>query len=167
MQIVERFVPEDNPAVNASACVTLVTYQNTEIQHFSCLISTWTPCPNSTKLNCTLLRPLKGRTGPITGTIKAFYEVFYWVIWRSRASCTVWLLTALGLSLSFSPLYLSLTCRSSREVLQRRPLHHSVGVPHHKHLVQHRVVVDKALDHTRWLHILQVLFAEDNGHLWT
>lgn len=60
-----------------------------------------------------------------------------------------------------------LTCRSSRKVLQWRSLHHSVGISHHKHLVEHCVVVDEALDDTGRLHVIQVLFAEDNGHLMT
>lgn len=60
-----------------------------------------------------------------------------------------------------------LTCGSRWEVLQWRSLHHSVRVSHHKHLVEHCVVVDEALDHTRRLDVIQVLFTEDNGHLWT
>lgn len=61
---------------------------------------------------------------------------------------------------------LNLTCRSSREVLKGRSLHYSVGVSHHEHFVKHCVMVDETLNHTRRLHILQVLFTEDNGHLW-
>lgn len=59
------------------------------------------------------------------------------------------------------------TCRPRREVLQRRSFHHSVRVPHHKHFVEHGVVVDEALDHTRRFDVLQVLFTEDDGHLGT
>lgn len=59
-----------------------------------------------------------------------------------------------------------LTCRSSRKVFQGGSLHHGVGVSHHEDLVEHRVVVDEALDYTRRGHVLQVLFAEDDGHLW-
>lgn len=57
------------------------------------------------------------------------------------------------------------TCGSRREVLERRPLHHGVGVAHHKHLVEHRVVVDETLDHAGRLDVVQVFLAEDDGHL--
>ena len=137
----------------------------------SCLFST--ACTNRAGLNCTLLYLSKERKGPIARTIKPFYEVFYWLIWRSCATCTVWpvwLVAVVGLphsslSLSLSPSLL--TCRSSREVLQWGSLHHSVGISHHKHLVEHCVVVDEALDDTGRLHVIQVLFTEDNGHLMT
>lgn len=71
----------------------------------------------------------------------------------------MWLLAAFGL------VFVLLTCWSRGEVLQGGSLHHGVRVSHHKHLVEDRVVVDEALDHTRRLHILQVIFTEDDGHL--
>jgi len=43
---------------------------------------------NRTQLNRTMLRPLKGRRGPITRTIKPFYELFYWVIWRKECAAS-------------------------------------------------------------------------------
>lgn len=58
-----------------------------------------------------------------------------------------------------------LTCGPRWEVLQRRSLHHSIRLTHHKHFIKYCVVVDEALDHARRLDVMQVFFAEDNGHL--
>lgn len=97
MQILESLVSGDNPGF---------WHVYGEKHYSSCLFST--ACTNRAKHNCTLLRPLKGWIGPITGTIKPFYEGFYWLIWRSCTTCTfwpIWLLAALGLphpSLSLS-----------------------------------------------------------------
>lgn len=58
-----------------------------------------------------------------------------------------------------------LTCGPRWEVLQRRSLHHSIRLAHHKHFIEYCVVVDEALDHARRLDVMQVFFTEDNGHL--
>lgn len=163
MQILESLVSGDNPVFKTASWV-----KNGGKHRSCCLFST--ACTNRVKLYCTLLHPLKGRIGPITGAIKPFYEVIYWLIWRRCVTCTVWSvqLIALGFPhLSLSLPLCVLTCGSRWEVLQWRSLHHSVRVSHHKHLVEHCVVVDEALDHTRRLDVIQVLFTEDNGHLWT
>lgn len=81
-------------------------------------------------------------------------------------TATISRLPHLSLFLPFCASALNLTCRSSREILKGRSLHYSVGVSHHEHLVEYCIMVDETLNHARRFHILQVLFTEDNGHLW-
>lgn len=170
MQILEPFESGDNPVFKAASwarcLMCLWRKYSAPLVYFLRHVPQGKTQSHSTA-------PLKRVNRSYQRDYTKFYEVFYWLNWRScvtSGTCGYqqsWdFPTCLSLSMSLSVCCL-FTCWSSREVLQWRSLHHSVGVSHHKHLVQYCVVVDEALDHTRRLHILQVLFTEDNGHLWT
>lgn len=122
--------------------------------------------PTEEKIYCPLQHPLKGWTGPTAGAVNHLWGL---LLPNLETLCNLYRLVSLvlrrpGSSPPGRPSACP-TCGPRREVLQRRPLHHGVGVPHHKHFVEHSVVVDEALDHAGRFDVLQVLFAEDDGHL--
>lgn len=126
-----------------------------------------TPCANrGKKIYCPLQHPLKGWIGSTTGAVNHLWGL---LLPNLETLCNLYSLVSLLFrrpqnSPPARPSACS-TCGPRREVLQRRSLHHSVRVSHHKHFVEHSIVVDEALDHTGRFNVLQVLFAEDDGHL--
>lgn len=161
MQILESLVSGDNPVFKAAS------QGKNEGKHGPCLFST--PCANrEKKIYCPLQHPLKGWRSPTAGAVNHLWGL---LLPNLETLCNLYSLVSLALSspgasppgrLSACP-----TCGPRREVFQRRSLHHSVRVSHHKHFVEHSVVVDEALDHTGRFDVVQVLFTEDDGHLGT
>lgn len=160
MQILESLVSGNNPAFKAAS------WGKNGGKRGPCLFST--PCANrgKKKIYCPLQHPLKGWIGPSAGAVNHLWGL---LLPNLETLGNLYNLTSLtfGSPRTSPPVRPSVcsTCGPRREVLQRRSLHHSVGVSHHKHFVEHSIVVDEALDHTGRLDVLQVLFTEDDGHL--